>query len=603
MQRHSLQDGQKPLTGTATIASRPPLWASFLLLAILGLAFGIRVWGIGFGLPHEITYEQLTYEEVKEVHRAFKLAAGEYTWAFGKGGLYYLLFLEYGVFYVLSWILGWVKNTQDFALWALRDRMVFFLIGRVTVALLGTLTCLVIYKLSERFFDWRTALGTALIGATAYYHALFSSVINVDIGMVLALYSSVLAYCQYERTQQRKWLVVAGILGGVAGAFKLPGLVILPLLCAAIWTCRETWAPTRRRLQDMGWVLVTLLVTLTAVAPEWLSGFGILQREFAFLFGAPAAQTTEQVALFNAVEKMTVKSSSPDTLSYVDRLFQPQNIVLFISACIGACIGLWQRQRWDIIWAVLIIVFLGVMSLGSRGQPERYMLPIFPALWLLSSRALAAVSQRHWTAMAVGLLCIVMLPSAMLVRHAHEKTQPDTRLLAKAWIETHIPSGAKLLLDGTRYRFIQSPPLQPDPSTVDRLSRRVTDASDQGMRVGRGVSKRALSLYQQAMKDIDGPTYELHSTVFGIQVKDLQYYVQNCFDYVITSSYITRRVFNPNHQARFAKSIEFYQQLEVDPRFRPVYEAKPVRWQSSGPVIKVYEVDSACRAQPPQSRS
>lgn len=595
MQRHALPDSNQQSTGMTSVLSRPPRWTGLLLLAILGVAFGIRAWGIGFGLPHEMTYEQLTYEEAKEVHRAFKLAAGEYTWAFGKGGLYYLLFIEYGIFYVVSWILGWVKNTHEFALWALRDRMVFFLIGRVTVALLGTLTCLVLYKISERLYGWRTALGTALIGALAYYHALFSSVINVDIGMVLALYTGVLAYLQYERTQRRGWLIGAGVLGGVAVAFKLPGFIILPLLWGAIWTCRETWSHPRRRLQDAGLVLVTMLVTLTAVAPEWLSGFGILQREFAFLFGAPQVQATEQQVLFNTMESLTVKAN-PNALSYVDRLFEPHNIVLFLSACVGAGLGFWQRRRWDIMWTILIVVFLGVMSLGSRGQPERYMLPVFPALWLLSSRAIAAVSQRHWTAMAAGLLCVVILPAAMLVRHAYEKTQPDTRLLAKAWIETHVPSGAKLLLDGTRYRFIQSPPLQPDASTVDRLSRRVTDATNQGRRVGRGVSNRALSLYQKVMKEATGTTYKLHSTVFGIQVEDVQYYVQNCFDYVITSSYVTRRFDDPLRRARFPESAKFYEQLESDPRFRPVFETKPVRWQSSGPAIKVYEVSSACNS-------
>jgi len=596
MRRHVLSDDYRQSTDMAADTSRSPRWARLLLLAILGLAFGIRVWGIGFGLPHEITYEQLTYEEAKEVHRAFKLAAGEYTWSFGKGGLYYLLFLEYGVLYVVSWILGWVNNAHEFALWALRDRMVFFLMGRVTVALLGTLTCLVVYKLSERFYGWRTALGTALIGATAYYHALFSSVINVDIGMVLALYTSVFAYLQYERTQRRGWLIGAGVLGAIAGAFKVPGLIILPLLCGAIWTNRETWAHPRRRLADAGLVLLILMATLTVVAPEWLSSFTIVQREFAFLFGPAATGTTEQEALFSAVEAITVRSSDAAALTYMDRLIQPYNLMLFISACIGAGLGIWQRQRWEIMWTILIVVFLGVMALGSRGQPERYMLPIFPACWLLSSRAIAAVSQRHWTAMVAGVLCVVILPTTMLIRHAYEKTQPDTRLLAKAWIETHVPAGAKLLLDGTRYRFMQSPPLQPSASTVDRLSRHVADASNQGMRVGRGVSNQALSLYKQVMKDVDGPTYELYSTVFGIQVKDVQYYVQNCFDYVITSSYVTRRFQDPSHRGRFPESAKFYQQLETDPHFRSVFEAKPVHWQSSGPVIRVYEVSSECKS-------
>jgi hypothetical protein len=82
--------------------------------------------------------------------------------------------------------------------------------------------------------------------------------------------------------------------------------------------------------------------------------------------------------------------------------------------------------------------------------------------------------------------------------------------------------------------------------------------------------------------------------VFGLQVQDLNYYVQACFDYVITSSSITKRFDYQVNQERFPKSVRFYKQLQTDDRFRVVYEAMPVRWQSSGPTIRVYEVDSAC---------
>ena len=85
----------------------------FWLLVTLGIGLVLRLWGIDFGLPYEgLTYEQLTFEESKEVHRALKLGAGEYAWVFGKGGLYYLLFIEYGLLFVVSWTLGWVSDSQ-----------------------------------------------------------------------------------------------------------------------------------------------------------------------------------------------------------------------------------------------------------------------------------------------------------------------------------------------------------------------------------------------------------------------------------------------------------------------------------------------------------
>ena len=185
------------------------------------LAFALRLWGIDFGLPYE-----LTYDEGKEIHRALKLGAGEYHWVFvGKGGLYYILFLEYGFLYLFWRIIGHVHDTRDFTMQIIRDPSMLFLLGRLTVAIMGALTCLVIFHVGKRVYDWRVGLGAALIGAAAFEHTMHGHTINVDIGMTLALWSSILAYLEYEVTGKSHWLVSAGLLAGVAVAFKLPGAI------------------------------------------------------------------------------------------------------------------------------------------------------------------------------------------------------------------------------------------------------------------------------------------------------------------------------------------------------------------------------------------
>ena len=121
---------------------------SVLLYAILGLAAVVRLWGIDFGLPYDgITYDALTIEEIQEVHRALKLGAGEYSTVFGKGGLYLILFVEYGALFAVSWLFGWVESGRDFAIQALQDRTTIYVLGRVTVALMGVATCFVVYRL------------------------------------------------------------------------------------------------------------------------------------------------------------------------------------------------------------------------------------------------------------------------------------------------------------------------------------------------------------------------------------------------------------------------------------------------------------------------
>ena len=84
---------------------------NWTLLAVLTLGLALRMWGIGFGLPYDFTPD-----EIHEIVRALKLGAGEYSWTPGKGGLYLILFVEYGFLYVFHWLTGTVSGSQEFAI-------------------------------------------------------------------------------------------------------------------------------------------------------------------------------------------------------------------------------------------------------------------------------------------------------------------------------------------------------------------------------------------------------------------------------------------------------------------------------------------------------
>ncbi len=230
------------------------------------------------------------------------------------------------------------------------------------------------------------------------------------------------------------------------------------------------------------------------------------------------------------------------------------------------------------------------MTLADRPGEERYMLPIVPALWLLAARAAAAIIGTRTRFMPVVIAAIVIMPLFALVRQNYSWTLPDTRVLAKVWIEANVPPGSKFLMDGMRYRFIQSPPLHPDESTVKRRIGRA-EAADS---VSRGVSGSTLELYAEAMSRASGPKYELHSTVYGLKVRDLSYYIEECFEYIVTSSQNSNRFTHTKAAARYPTSVRFYQQLPTDSRFRNVFSAAPIAWQVQGPKIDVFEVLPSC---------
>jgi 4-amino-4-deoxy-L-arabinose transferase-like glycosyltransferase len=562
--------------------SAPSRFVTRALLGILVLALVVRVWGISFGLPYDFTAD-----EIHEIVRALKLGAGEYSWTAGKGGLYYFLFVEYGFLFVAWWLMGRVEGPTEFALLYIQDPTAFYLAGRLTVALMGVLTCLVVYSIGRRIYDWRVGLGAAFIGATAYYHAMWSHYINVDTGMTLAMWASILAYIIYENDGRLRWLIAAGILAGGAVAFKLPGLVTLPVLLLAIafpWRGKGSRAVFREAVT----VTFSMFLTITVISPENIKAMGSLAYHFSNLFMNAAWAEASTVSIREDIYAVTILREG----SYFRILSQPYNIALSLAVLVGAAIGCWRRNRWDIIWTVFIGLFFGVMVLADRPGIERYLFPILPAFWLLGARAVFMLAGERASLLVAGFALIVAWPLFALVKQNHTWTRPDTRVMAKEWIEANIPSGSKILMDGMRYRFIFSPPLNPDEATV---ARRLNHAEDEDGQISRGISGRTMELYANAMSSVSGPRYELHSTVWGLEVRDLSYYPEACFDYVVTSSGIANRFSAPSVAERYPESAAFYNQLPQDSRYRLIYAVEPIPWKVQGPGIAVYEVLLACR--------
>jgi hypothetical protein len=584
--------GQSDPTGGRLWGGRSAGW---LLLGICVLGIAIRLWGIDYGLPHEgMTYKQVTFEESKEVHRAFKLGIGEYVWTFGKGGMFWILFFEFGIYYAISLMFGWVSDSREFAMRVLEDRTTAFMIGRVTVAFMGVLTCAIIFWLGRRIYDYRTGLVAALIGALAYHHVQTSTVINVDIGMLLFLWASVLCYVLYEQEGRLRWLALAGAAAGVSIAFKLPGVVVVFFLCAAALTLPGRDYQPRRLIREGVAFFGASALALTATAPEWIPWFfGRAANLFASV-GGSLAHAMEEPTLDEQIWVLT-QYLPGFKLGYVDILLREYNLVLTVAALLGFSWGLLRRQRWDILLGLFVIAYLLYISIYPRSPSERYMMPIVPALWLLGARAVLQLAAWRRALLPAGLALILAMPSVHLARAAVERSNLDTRLVARDWIEANVPEDARILMDGMQHRNIIGPPLMPNEIAIERQIGRAARQVEEGKQIGRGVNELTLGLYRQALLEADGRRYELHSTKHGLALEPPTYYIERCFDYVVTSSSVASN-FRPGGRGRDINPVAayFYDQLDLDPRFTKVFDVSPVAWERSGPTISVYKVTHQC---------
>src|SRR5262249_38010043 len=144
---------------------------------------------------------------------------------------------------------------------------------------------------------------------------------------------------------------------------------------------------------------------------------------------------------------------------------------------LGLGYALLRHRPADLILASQPI-FLGLFLMLFRVKESHHMLIAFPALSILAaSFVVDAISwllrrrvglQPIAVATVTGLL--VLMPAQKSFKSSYRLSLPDTRLLAKLWVEENIPLGSKIAMDSGKYYLgVFGPPLRLSRWTVEQL--------------------------------------------------------------------------------------------------------------------------------------
>lgn len=121
--------------------------------------------------------------------------------------------------------------------------------------------------------------------------------------------------------------------------------------------------------------------------------------------------------------------------------------VLFLFVLIGFA-ALWRVSR-RLFW-VLLAIIIGYAELFRLAYffQHRFLAVIAPFLALIAGFGAAAVwegsPRRHWRSVMFGILLI--LPLMVSLRFSYMLFHGDSRALARAWFETHIPGGSRVIV-------------------------------------------------------------------------------------------------------------------------------------------------------------
>jgi hypothetical protein len=527
---------------------------ALILCAIFVLALALRLWAIDFGLPYALHIDEHSY-----VVGSLNLGQGEITGYPQQTGLVNTLFGEYAAYYLIGRVLKLFQSTQAFSDTYHLDPTNFYLIGRLTIALMGALSVLAVYQLGRQIQSRAAGIIAALLVAVNVLHVRESHFLTPDVPQSLGFLLIVLLCLSALKTQRRKWLYLAAILGGIVIAWKWASLPLMLPLWFTAWQMDKS-APRGNKMK--------LLIVSSIVA---LVGFAIFSPEL-FMYPDRYIQWAQMDYVSGSVGGYGgfVIDNLPGWMFYLRAVLIGMGIIgaAFSLIGIGVLLARWVKTREQdlILIGLLCAAYFLQMAISQRFF-VRYAMPLFPFLaisagvavdwicarWLARRRVLA-------TAAYVALtLALILQPLAADVRVNLIWGQTDTRVVAKQWIEAHLPEGSRIATDWQIHGVPLATPKVPQPYSTRTYT--VTEIN------GLGLSEHPVEYYR------DGP-----------------------YDYLITTSYIS--ALELVDRAQDVQRKAFYQSLNQ--KFKLVQDFLPYTGNVEppfffdeiyGPLISMWNVD------------
>ena len=403
------------------------------LAAIVLLGAALRLCSVWFGLPHLRVRPD---EETALFHAAAILEGDPNPHFFHWPSL--LFYVLAGLFTLASWV----------------HRVLFLepaigaaeqlILGRVMMALAGTVTIVAIFEVARRTADEITGLLAALFLAVAILHVRDSHFAMTDVMMTffvtLSLACLLRALDRARASSARSsdavwWFAAAGLAGGLATSSKYSAAAVGGAIAAAQllllierpkdllrWSA---WAPT--------------LVFVTAFGAGFLAGTPYALLDY---------RTFSADLVFDVVHLQGGHVLKPDRawIYHLTRsLPYGSGVPIFAAAVVGVIPTVRHHWRGGLVVGAFAVPFF--LSIGSgRTVFFRYALPLVPIVCVL-----AAVAVRHagvWIAtharvpqLVATLVCAAAIGGPAFVNSLwldYELARTDSRVLAGRWLMSRV---------------------------------------------------------------------------------------------------------------------------------------------------------------------
>jgi 4-amino-4-deoxy-L-arabinose transferase-like glycosyltransferase len=414
------------------MSSRRRAWAGLAVVLVGGL--GLRLWGVGQGLPYAYNADEADHFVAHAIAMfGHSLNPGYFA---NPPAYTYMLHCLFAVAY------GGTTGVRHAIATHPAD---VFTLARVAAAALGTLALWLLYATGARLFGRGVGLLAAAIEAVAFLPVFYAHLALNDVPTLAPLTLSLLGTAGVLRSGRARDYLLAGAGLGLACASKYTaGIVLVPLLTATAASYLQAQPYAGRRA--LGGIALAGVAALAAF---------LIANPYALLDYADFHSELVHQSTLSAEAQGKLGAPHDGGLAYYLWTLTWGLGWAPALAALGGALSVWRRERalgWLLVPAPLL--YLAFMGLQGR-YFGRWLLPIFPILCLLAAlfaaQLVEAVARRRprLRAAAAVLLVAALLAQGLVysVHAGRVLARADTRNLTRAWMFAHIPAGAPIVVE------------------------------------------------------------------------------------------------------------------------------------------------------------
>jgi hypothetical protein len=427
--------------------------STLALAGILLLGLFVRLWGITFGLPHV----RARPDELFVIGAAIGMHGGDANPRFfDYPGLYlYLVAGLYAIYFGIGRITGQFTSAEAFVANFREAWAPYFLIPRVTAALLGTASVAVVYGIGANLLTRTTGVISALFLSLALLHVRDSHYATTDVPMTFFVLCAILAATRVQRARRASDAWLAGILAGCATSTKY-NAVFVTLALAAVealraWELRGDWRRMLRETHIFRMASGCILI-FAATNPYLFLDFGAAWQQLSGLALQNEAGMTPPELLGRGW-----------TYHLPNSLRHGLGLPLLAAALAGFIWMVVRRPGVALVLGVFPVAYYAFVGMGHNVF-VRYMIPIVPFLCLFAAYAVTELARLLARAVPAGRepaiasvlsLAIVAPTAASSIQFDYLLAQNDNRNVAAEWVHQQVPAGSSIYTAGNLYGHLQ----------------------------------------------------------------------------------------------------------------------------------------------------